>query len=103
MELRIKLSDVEFADIESRSKAAGFPSVTAYGRNLLFPEHNYKQKWVMVKEYIRNLDSGAVFRIRDAFPNTPSLFGRWAFEQSADLGIEFVGKDRQGTNQWRKI
>jgi hypothetical protein len=42
MELRIKITDAEFADIESRSKAAGFPSVTAYCRNLLFPQHNYE-------------------------------------------------------------
>jgi hypothetical protein len=103
MELRLKITDAEFADIESRSNAAGFPSVSAYGRNLLFPQHNYEQKWVEVKAYISNLNSGDVFYIRDALPNTPSLFGRWAFEQRAELGIEPVGKDRKGTNQWRKI
>jgi hypothetical protein len=103
MELRIKITDAEFADIESRSKAAGFPSVTAYCRNLLFPQHNYEQKWSEVKAYINKLESGQVFYIRDALPNTPSLFGRWAYEQRAELGIELVGKDRTGTNQWRKI
>jgi hypothetical protein len=103
MELRIKITDTEFTDIKSRAKAAGFPSVSAYGRNLLFPQHNYEQKWTEIKAYISNLNSGEVFYIRDALPNSPALFGRWAFEQRNDLGIEPVGKDRRGTNQWRKI
>ncbi|WP_201317535.1 hypothetical protein [Paenibacillus sp. EPM92] len=103
MELRIKITDAEFADIERRSKAAGFPSVSAYARNLLYPQHNYEQKWDEVKAYIDKLESGKPFYIRDALPNTPSLFGRWAYEQRAELGIEPIGKDRTGTNKWRKI
>jgi hypothetical protein len=48
----------------------------------------------LVHILINKLESGQVFYIRDALPNTPSLFGRWAYEQRADLGIELVGKDR---------
>ncbi|MEK4251569.1 hypothetical protein [Paenibacillus sp. FSL W7-1287] len=103
MEIRIKISDAEFAEIESRSKAAGFPTVTAYGRSLLFPEQNYELKWAEVKAYISKLEPDEVFQIRDALPNPPSLFGKWAYDQRAELGIEPAGKDRQNTNKWRKI
>jgi len=103
MEIRIKINKTEYADIVARAEAAGFPSVNAYAREQLFPHHNYQQKWAEVKAYIGQLKSGDSFYIRDALPNTPSLFGRWAYEQQKELGIEPDGKDRTGTNRWRKL
>jgi hypothetical protein len=102
MEIRIKITVAEFEDLQNRSTAAGFPSVNAYGRSLLFPQHDYEKKWAEVKAFIASCKAGEVFYIRDALPNTPSLFGRWAYEQQNDLGIEPDGKDRTGTNRWRK-
>jgi hypothetical protein len=101
-EIRIKISDTEFADLKNRSNAASFNSVNTFVRNLLFPQQNYAQKWAELKAYIASLKSGDVFYVRDALPHTPALFGRWAYEQQKDLGIEPAGKDRTGTNQWRK-
>ena len=102
MEIRIKITDAEFADLENRTKAVGLPSVNAYAHNLLFPQHDYEKKWAEVKAYISKIDHYNPFYIRDALPNIPSAFGRYANEQQEDLGIEFAGKDRQGTNLWRK-
>ena len=103
VEIRIKISEDEYKDIVARSESAGFPSINAYARELLFPQHNYKHKWAEVKAYIDKLKPGDIFFIRDALPNTPALFGRWAFEQQKELGIESDGKDRTGTNRWRKL
>lgn len=103
MEIRIKINETEYADFVIRSEAAGFPSINAYARELLFPHHNYQQKWAEVKAYIGQLKSGDCFFMRETLPNTPSLFGKWAYEQQKELGIELVGKDRTGTNRWRKL
>lgn len=102
MEIRIKITDAEFEDLQIRSAAAGFPSVNAFGRSLLFPQHDYEKKWAEVKAFIASRKAGEVFYIRDALPNTPALFGRWTYEQQDDLGIAPDGKDRTGTNRWRK-
>lgn len=101
-EIRIKLSNADFADLKNRSNAAGFNSVNTFVRNLLFPQQNYPQKQAELKAYIASLKSGDVFYVRDAVPNPPALLGRWAYEQQKNLGIELAGKDRTGTNQWRK-
>ena len=102
MEIRIKVTNQEFADLEARSKGAGFPSVNAFARELMFPQHDYAIKWSEVKTYISNLKPGDTFYVNDALPNTPALFGRWVYEQQKDLGIELDCKDRKGTNRWRK-
>ena len=102
MEIRIKISDAEYSELENRAKAAGLPSVNAYAHNLLFPQHDYERKWAEVKAYISKIKHDRPFYIRDALPNTPAAFGRYACNQQAELGIEFAGKDRQGTNLWRK-
>jgi len=103
MEIRIKINETEYADFVYRTEAAGFPSISAYARELLFPHHDYKQKWSEVKAYIDQLESGDIFFLREALPNTPSLFGRWVYEQQKELGLELDGKDRTGTNRWRKL
>ena len=102
MEIRIKTTNDEFDDLKIRSDAAGFPSVNAYVRSLIFPQNNYAKKWAEVKAFIDSRKPGETFYIRDALPNTPALFGRWAYEQQGDLCIEIDGKDRTGTNRWRK-
>lgn len=101
VEIRIKVTDTEFEDLQAR--AIGFPSAQSYARSLLFPQHDYARKWDEVKAFISlRTPDDAPFYIRDALPNAPSLFGRWAYEQQIDLGIEPAGKDRKGTNLWRK-
>jgi hypothetical protein len=102
MELRVKLTLTEFKDLEKRAKGANAPSVPAFARSLLFPEHDYPSKWQEVTTYINSLSSGATFYVRDALPNTPPLIGRWVYERQQELGIELSSKDRKGTNIWRK-
>ena len=63
MEIRIKVTNQEFADLEARSKGAGFPSVNAFARELMFPQHDYAIKWSEVKTYISNLKPGDTFML----------------------------------------
>lgn len=103
MEIRIKLTKDEFENIEMRAKAAELPTVNAYARDLLFPTQNLAAKWKEIKSRIADLASEEEFYIKDFMPNAPSLLGRWAYEQQHELEIEFVEKDRTGTNIWRKL
>ena len=102
MEIRIKLTEQEFKDLSARSKTEGFPSVTVYARDLLFPTQGYKDLWKRLVAYINELEPQKTFYVRDAVPNAPALIGRWVFERQNDLGIDPDGTDRSGTNRWRK-
>lgn len=103
MEIRIKITKHEFDDLEMRRKAAGLPSVTAYARSLLFPQQKYQDLWKDFCEHVKNLKKGEVFYVRDILATPPALLGRWVFEAQEQLGIELDGKDRTGTNRWRKL
>jgi hypothetical protein len=48
------------------------------------------------------LKTGDTFYVRDAHANPPPLLGRWVFEHQHELKIVLDGKDRTGTNRWRK-
>jgi hypothetical protein len=102
MELRIKITEIEFNDLQERTKAAGYPTVNAYHRSLLFPLHDHVAKWNEAKSKIVKLKSGDEFLLRDLLPNTPSNIGVWLFEQQSSLGIECIGKFR-GVNKFRKL
>lgn len=102
MEIRIKMSQVEYEDLENRAKAAKMPSINAFARDLLFPSQNYSGKWTELKSRIAELPSGEEFRVSRFIPNAPSLLGRWVYEHQDELGIEFLEK-RRGTNYWRKL
>ena len=102
MELRIRITDAEFSALEKRSIAAGYPTVNAYHRSLLFPMHDHTPKWNEVKAKIAELKAGDEFLLRDLLPNTPSNIGVWLWEQQANLGVECIGKFR-GVNRFRKL
>lgn len=88
--------------MEKRASAEEFPSISGYARSLLFPIHNTNQRWRQLEAKIQSRTSTEPFYLRDILTNPPAIFGRYVYERQTCLGIELVGKDSSGTNQWRK-
>ena len=103
MRVQFSVNDDEWEKLRDFARAAGYPDVPSYCKDVSLQDRTFEGLWKKVTEAISEMEAGRVFPLRELVPSPPSNLGRKLYEHQEELGIAIQGKDNGGSNIFRKL